>query len=800
MAGTLTPLKKAQPETGKKCSGFHRLFYVPIFLAGLAVFISSLWAPSNTKTENLLVDADSIFLSVEKAYEAGDIPSAWKRLRQVSVQHLKSISEAEVALLRGSLALDAARAQLSLDELSPAMLLTLAQSELERARRVGLPLDRQNHFAFQQALLAVQTTPGEESQTQLMQATEASGTDKEEGYAELARLALQPPLVDYDKALLWTEKVLALPRVKQVWKHRLKRAELLLKLRRFPEVEKLLTQLRQNQAIEQETLLLSARLYSQMQVWGKAVSFWEKVSDNAPLTFEDHLSWANSLHQVSRTREAITQLEQLRGKTRETRYILGIVFAQARWLQAIGDDEQGITAIRTLIRLSKGATLEEPAPTRIQIQQLVDGHFTTWLKAQKFDRARQLIETYRGYVLPDPSHAWLGYVWETEADVLQKKKAPPEELKRAFLQAGMAYDAAAKATLKMDKEESQNQLLWSAGQNFLRAEDAERAKQVLKQLLEQMPTQSKVPRDAVLVALGEACLRLSLASEAVTYFQKSLEVGQTLSTRARYLLGRAFESLDKRKEAEGEYRAVLDQERQKLRRGEAVAAEAVQAAYRLAHIHHQEKDVVGAVDYYKAALEFDPHDARAYEANYNLAEISLYQGVQLLRQKTMDERSIAWIQQALLHFNEVDEFFHSRKIQPTVTVELRNTSRETRFGIAECQLELGRRISQVALRQESRDHLQRAINLFESISAQYSEKAEGLWAMQHLTKAYSLMSKVEPSFRIDAYRSIERAEEWLKRMPEESLQPEDAASTRVRPVAREEWQKIFRELRLDVPQ
>ncbi len=456
----------------------------------------------------------------------------------------------------------------------------IAAKYLEEARDRGLPAEYRADGLFLLGKSLVSSGRYAASRPILHQALKLATPAKK---TQIHRLLLDAYYFDSNPdnsaALKYSGLYLADAKITEAQRHEalLRQAQILLRMKQWPECRKTLGQIPNHSKNISEVLLLQGRLLMQEARHLKSARL-----DSEATTTTDHGAVGNV---TAKYDQAIAQFRRAQARdtksnqtTQKAMYLIGVCLkekgeaqaaisqfarthkfyletpeglaaslAHAELLRQIGEDDSAIAEYRRVFSLAKGkARYSNPWVSLDDFRRVILNSYQQYNEAKKYQHAIELtglmypiLSRPRSVQLAAEAHAaWASDLIDQAKDKNQRTAAPLKKQARAeFRKAGSLYGTLAKLRIATRKYPQDVRI---AARNFLAGHDYASAVRYLKRYLE---NEARTGRPEALVGLGEALLARGQAKKALEPLSECIESypRDASSYRARLLAAQAHQ-------------------------------------------------------------------------------------------------------------------------------------------------------------------------------------------------------------------------------------------------------------------
>jgi len=773
------------PGTGplrrRDVPGWAELWQAPVFCLGLAALVCVLLLrPTHGEQPGGL---RAVYDQAQAALDLGDLAAARLALRAIlDAPQQEQITPAEVQYLKGSLLLVEAGRQSPLpcdkpDAHAPyqAALRELKEIAAQAAKYVPPRLP------YRIALAQLGSEPLKAANLdQVEQTLEANFADRPEGYRLLANLRprLDPP--DLVGAIRAADQLLLLPGISKPNLLRLKKADYLSQLRKWPDVTKAVSGIPADAGEYPQALQWRALAAYHQQQWGEAANLYEAVPARQ-MTPQSLLFSGLCYERLKRTTEAADAWEQVWREhvrtpeaARAKVCLAELAFEQSNW-------QESVRCLREMLTTRRAVDFTNPYLTAEELRKLILKVGSRLIHLARWDDLRQLAEAAQPWDLGGKAEAWLALAWQA----LAESGRSPLPAEQAYAQAAdYAFRAASLA-----RGQEKQALLHRAGRDALLAKAPQQAHRALGELLALPPDPPLRP--LVLIDLAEALAEQNQVQSACDRLREAILLPGSHEAKARLRLV-ALLLADKRY---AEARLELEPAAALVTRPGA-GPEAMEAAHLWALFLYHEvvnqktPQMLSAIAAGEKALAYAAQHPRAAQTRYLLGELLLGLAEPAAADETLIKLDRASLEQRASRLWQAYQYFQAAaedlgKPEAVVNFPKADAIRNALIGQAECLYYLG------FMRQEytndavpKRDSCyQEAGTLFQNVAFRQERTADGLYCLRLLARCQK-----QRGLFTEARETLRDALQQLERMTDEQL----AAPARAPVRDRKSWEQLLK--------
>lgn len=693
-----------------------------MFLLGVTAFVLAwLLAPrSATTPAEQVADALHRAWSLHRAGEPAEILAAvqvaWEAGAATPDQ------QAEMRFLQGS-AYSRLAQEGGSKELQADAAWRRARSDLEQAGQLPLPTAHRSAWALHLATALAKSGGSPARVIELLEPVVAQlGSQRTAAYELLVEqyLKLTPP--DRLAAAKALERWLMLPHVADANALRLRLAEQLLALERYPEARQVLVRVSAdgpNGARAQEML---ARCLLAVRDYRAAATMLRQFWPTAPASEQPRLRYllGTCLTEVGEPDEAVAEWQAAAQATSgpvafAAHVRLGQLLAQRDIDAALKHWEQALATPPPL-------TWDQPFLSPGDLRASWESTWQAWMTAGHFAQAARLADASRAWLPPGISLERRGAAHQAagRADVRAAESGQAQlwpQARAHFRAAAAAFEEA--ATLPAATPEQRDEWQWQAAENLLRAQNYPRAIVLLELCLAGKLSPRR--RAEAQIGLAEALHAQGARPRALRVLAEALPHAGPLEVRARYLQALIYIEMKDYAQAETALSAITA--------APTVLPEPVevrQARFALGYVLHWQQRYSEAATALESAIRWHPNCPEALEARYWWADALLQAALQLSRSASRDAKSESardyyeqrrrqWLLGALEHFQQ----FLARAGEREATPDWNQLVRAGRFGMGDALLQLERPAE--------------AAQVFETLARAHDLELDGAKALRQLT-------------------------------------------------------------------
>lgn len=355
----------------------------------------------------------------------------------------------------------------------------------------------------------------------------------------------------------------------------LQRAQIFLAQGKNEQAQKVLSQVKQKESVNQVTVVFQAQTLMAEEKYKEALAMLAPVKDNLGLErkFSRQASYLMGLcaESLNDTVAAIDLYEQTTHRYADTHEGQAAFLHLAELLRQNGRTEEALIAYRTALRSIKSP--EEFRNRWISLERVRTYVLDAWndwvdeenikLGVTYFNAAIQLSdylpplisEVQAKELAANANRRWAEYLERLfdEASVSQQLKMKPE-LNERWKQSGKAYYELSRLLTTTDRY---GEILSISAEHFHKSQDFETALKVLTRFINTNP-EKKMPQ--ALVRRGEILLELDQLDKAVDHFERVI-IGyptDVASFEAKYLMGIAYLEKDDLDQAAAIWKEILE--------------------------------------------------------------------------------------------------------------------------------------------------------------------------------------------------------------------------------------------------
>ncbi len=661
-----------------------------------------------------------------------------------------------------------------------------ARSHLEQAQAAGVPDPDRVRLMFRLGKVWCQTD-GDLGQavSYLAQSIEEGADDRFEAYGILSQAYVR--LNNVPAALLANERQLQYPTEDDnlLAAPRLLRGELLLRSpapENREQARKFLSRIgpEASAPIVARARRLLAPAWQEDGAWAQAAPLWEAILADQRETPADAgriWYWLGCCYSnLGRAADAVRAWEQAKLSGGEEAQAAALRVAEAQF--AAHNNVAGLELFeKALAKISKPADYQNALLGPAQAQAILQSSCQAAIKNGNYESARELANLYGRLASPGPAQNLIGAVAEAWANAdrerarqaKQADTAAREEqaARRHFSEAGLAYEAVARAAI--DKNEKANQL-WRAATAHIQAQDFARTITVLEQFVNgQLPER-----------LGEAWYRLGEAHKALGHdraadlsFHRCIEHPGPFAFRARYQLAVLKRSQE---DGKGIPEAIeMLQHNLTLMRTEPDREAHEKTLYELADLLFRTGNFRLAAAGWEQALTIYPANLNALEARYRLGDC--YRQLAYENQIQPASTSLPFrkhfvqlSEQAAANYQKVADDLEAHRALRALNETEMALLWSALYALADVRYGLG----------EYPD----SWRLYDSLASRYQQQYEGLVALKSLWNC--ALNPPEKGYLERARDVLERTRITLNRLPDSIFRDRPESETRP---AWEKWIK-----------